>query len=293
MLVALRGAYGCYSSVAPVPKIDPGVTDSGPGIEPPPPDSGCAERKPWEGPGVTGVLPISGNTALVLSGDLYFTAEFDTGAADASDPSLGQLVAWREAGALADLWADAPPSFGQLPWENPGVTAVYISKTSGAQVIISRFRRWVRIDEEWTAAGSVVDDFLVNDAGPPAIDGSIPWEGNGITATYFAPNGASFFVISQDKGWQRTTSDPDPQNWTWTDAGFLLAETAPWQTAPLVGGRRPYEGQGVTAAYYVGGKLFVISVDRMWAHDGKTWVSSGMLASMSGWSGAPSAACKR
>jgi len=47
----------------------------------------------------------------------------------------------------------------------------------------------------------------------------------------------------------------------------------------------------VTTAYYVGAKLFVISVDKLWAYNGTAWVSSGLLSSMQGWSSAPSANC--
>jgi hypothetical protein len=291
MLAGARGAYGCYSSVAPVPKIDPGSTDSGGDTTPPDQDSGCAPRKPWEGPGVTGVLPISDSTALVLSGELYFTADFNTGVADASDPALGKITAWRDTGSVRKLWTTAPPAFGGYPWDDPGVTAVYLTKTTGSQVIISRYRRWVHAGDQWPAAGSVVDDWLLNDAGPPSLDGAVPWEGAGVTATYFSPTGTSFYVISQNMGWMRKTTDPDPKNWTWADAGFLLSEMAPFQSAPLVEGVHPYDGKGVTTVFYLGPKLFVISVDKMWAYDGKAWILASSLKTLPDWMSAPTAEC--
>jgi len=292
-LFFLAIAYGCYSSVAPVPKIDPGDIDSGSSSSGIPVDSGCAPRKPWEGPGVTGVLPNGGDTAYVLSGDRYFVAQFDV-SGDAGDPTLGNVLAWRESGMIKDLWNDAPNALGGFIYDDPGVTAVYISKTNGAQVIINRFRRWVRAGDQWPVVGSVTDDWIFNDAGPPIFPeegGTEPWQGDGVSATYFGPNGATFTVISQNRGWTRKTSDPDPKNWTWNDAGFALADTAPFSTAPAVGGQRPFEGKGVTTAYYVGAKLFVISVDKLWAYNGTAWVSSGLLSSMQGWSSAPSANC--
>ena len=291
----LFAAWGCYSSIAATPKIDPDTDDADlPFEETGSTTDACAPRKPWEGPGVTGVLPIDSRTALVLNGDRYFTAEFDIAGGDASDANMGRLVAWRERGHLKDLWSKAPAVIGAKPWDDPGVTAAYIDKTSGAQVIISQFRRWVRQGDDWLA-GSVVEDWVVNDAGPPIADGGrAPWEGPGVTSAYFVPGGSFFHAISQDKQWVRRTSDPDQKNWSWiADSGVDLVTIKPWSTAPGIGGRRPFEGKGVTAAYYIGSKLFVISVDRMWTTNGTTWVASGELKSMPVWSSAPSADCPR
>jgi hypothetical protein len=292
-LVVLGAAWGCYSSVAPVPKIDRLESDSGVDIEPPPPDA-CTPRRPWEGPGVTGVLPMSDSMALVLSGDRYFAADFETSGGDAGDPTLGRPLAWRESGLLRDLWFDAPPAVGRAPWDDPGVTAVYITKAEGAKVIISGFRRWVYDRDNWAAAGTVVDDWLIADAGPPPVDGQAPWEGPGVTATYYTPTRNFFYVISGGRAWMRRTFDEDPNNWTWADAGYNLVDSPAWSSAPAVGGQRPWEGKGVTAAYYLGPKLFVMSVDRMWVRNGSSseWLESGMIAEMPGWSSAPAAGCE-
>jgi hypothetical protein len=295
VVVLLAAARGCYSSVAPTAKIDPGAGDSGLPVGPPPDGDACVPRKPWEGPGVTGVLPIRSNSALVISADRYFVADFDTRSADASDPTLGAVTAWHETGDLRQLWSNAPPVVGARPWDDPGVTSVFIDKVTGDQLVISRFRRWVREGDKWIAAGNIVDDWLVGDAGPTPLDGQVPWEGAGVTATYFAPDGAFFTAVSENKGWLRRTSDPDPKNWTWVGEGgaFLLGDTTPWSTAPAVGGQRPYEGKGVTTAYYIGSKFFVVSVDKMWVHDGKSWVASGPLKDMPGWGSAPAADCAK
>ena len=186
-LFVLFLARGCYSSVAPTARIDPGETDTGPpGVIEPSPDA-CAERKPWEGPGVTGLLPIGDSRALVLSGDRYFEAEFDTAGTDASDPTIGRLLGWRQTGLLKDLWRDAPPAFGAFPWDEPGVTTAHLTQQRTTQVIISHSRRWARNATDWQAAGSVVDDWVINDAGPHELDGQVPWEGPGVTAAYFRP----------------------------------------------------------------------------------------------------------
>lgn len=288
MLVLARG---CYSSVAPIAKIDPGLVDSGTSVDPPAADA-CVRRKPWEGPGFTGLIPFDASNALVLNGDRYFKAEFDTTGADASDPTLGRVIAWHETGLLKDLWDTAPPYVGLEPWDDPGVTAAYITKGgTGRQIIISRFRRWIHEGDQW-GAGSIVDDWLINDAGPGELDGQVPWGGPGVTAAYFNPTGDSFYAISQNKGWLRRTADPDPKNWTWSpDGGFNLALAAPWSSAPVVAGQHPYDGKGVTTAYYIGPKFFVVSVDKMWVHDGKRWTASGALKDMPGWASAPAASC--
>jgi hypothetical protein len=283
---------GCYSSVAATPRIDPGDDDVDAGVEAPKADR-CVPRKPWEGPGVTGLLPLEGSTALVISGELYFSGEFDTSGADAADPTLGTLMAWRESGTLQELWQRVPAALGAYPWDNPGVTAAYFlpnAKPSPARVVISHSRRWVQQGDTWPAAGTVVDDWVINDAGPPAIDGAVPWQGPGVTATYFNATGSSFTVISQDKAWVRRTVDADPRNWTW-DAGFPLAEAPNWKNAQPIAGTRPWEGKGVSAAWHVGPKLFVVSVDRMWTYDGLRWTALGMLSSLPGWSSAPAAGC--
>jgi hypothetical protein len=285
--------WGCYSSVAPTAVIDPGTLDSGLPITHPDAADACVSRKPWEGPGVTAVLPIGGNNGLVVSGDRYFKAEVDVSGSDASDPTLGAITTWHESGLLKDLWAGAPSVIGVEPWDDPGVTAAYIDKASGDQIIISRFRRWVYDGTQWPAVGNITDDWIIGDAGPiPLEGGPAPWEGAGVTAGYFTPNGSLFYAISKNTGWVRRTSDPDPRNWTWTpDGGFLLADSKEWSSAPAISGQRPYDGAGVTTAYYVGPKLFVISADRMWSYNGTAWTALGMLKDVEGWSSAPSAGC--
>ncbi len=290
---ALLVARGCYSSIAPTAKIDPGVDDSG--LPPVPPSAGdaCAPRRPWEGPGVTGVVPNGASSALVVSGDRYFIADLDTTSLDASDPQLGRVTSWHDSGNLARLFAGAPRFIGLEPWDDPGVTAIWIDKASGAQVVVSRFLRWAHQGDQWPAAGNITDDWIQNDAGPEPLDGAVPWEGPGVTAGYFTPNGAEFHAVSKDKIWIRKTSDTDPRNWTWVPDGgaFPLADRAPFSTAPAVGGVRPFDGKGVTAAYFVGAKFFLISVDKMWIYDGAAWSGSGLVKDMPGWSAAPTAAC--
>jgi hypothetical protein len=291
-VVGVAAAYGCYSSIAPTAMIDPGTQDSGLPPVPPGGKDACAPRRPWEGPGVTGVLPTGATSALVVSGDRYFVADIDTTSPDAADPTLGRVTAWHESGNLRALWSTAPRVIGLEPWDDPGVTAVYIDKATGTQVIISRFLRWVHNGDQWPVSGNITDEWIQNDAGPPALDGAVPWEGPGVTAGFFSPGGAQFTAVSKDKGWLRTTTDPDPRNWTWDpDGGFTLGSREPWASAPVIGGARPFDGNGVTTAYYVGPRFFVISVDKMWVYDGATWSSSGMLKDMPGWADAPAAPC--
>lgn len=285
-------AYGCYSSVAPTAKIDLGELDADLPVDPGPSDA-CVARRPWEGPGITGLLPIGDSTALVISRDRYYVAEFDTASTDASTPELGRVKAWRESGMLSDLWSGAPAFVGFRPWEGLGVTATYLAKSDRSrQIIISGFRRWVHQGNDWPAVGSIVDDWLIDDAGPTPVEGRVPWQGEGVTAAFFSPSGNDFFAVSKDTIWPRRTSDPDPNKWRWIpDAGYPVSATSPFSSAPAVGGRRPHEGPGVTAAFYVGPKLFVASVDRLWAWSGTAWLVASSIPSLSDWSSAPSAGC--
>ena len=74
---------------------------------------------------------------------------------------------------------------------------------------------------------------------------------------------------------------------------YEMKDIAMWSGAPAVENQRPYEGKGVTAAWYLpSGKLFVFSVDRMWTHDGTRWTSSGLVKNQPGWDKAPTAKCQ-
>lgn len=289
-LLLLVIARGCYSSIASEASVGvEGEDDSGTTNVPPEagPDA-CAPQRPWEGVGITGLLCPDGVHALFLSGDRYYEADF-MAVADAGDSSVGHVIAWHNAGLLKDIWSDAPSVIGLKPWGDPGVTAAYVSKT-GYPVVINRFRRWSHDATGWDG-GIIVDEWFINDAGPPPVDGAVPWSGDGVTAAYFAPGGASFQAISKDIVWTRDTTAPDPANWTWvTDGGtYRLADI--WASAPPVGGQKPYEGRGVTAAYYLGGKYFVFSGDKMWALQNGNWAESGMLKDMPGWTSAPTSRC--
>lgn len=67
-----------------------------------------------------------------------------------------------------------------------------------------------------------------------------------------------------------------PGSWAGTSEQGL-SSTAPWSSAPSVGGQRPWEGAGVTATVSVGSTLYVFSRDRYFALD----VSSGDEAAWS------------
>jgi hypothetical protein len=248
------------------------------------------------GPGITGVLPTTGDEALVLSGDRYFKAIFDTRAGDAASPLIGRVTEWKESGHIKELWGDAPlVDQAFAPWDELGVTAAYVMKGTREQVIISRFRRWARSGNAWAEPGTVVDDWLLNDAAPPQVDGQAPWTGpSGVTATYFTPDQDTFFALSRGTAWRRRTADPNPLNWSWDtgDGGaYNLSDNAMWQAAPPVGGVKPWDGPGVTAAWYIGLKFFVVSVDKMWTHDGRSWTSAELVKDAPGWKTAPAAKC--
>jgi hypothetical protein len=291
--LAWSAAWGCYSSVAAPPHIDPPDADDSLPTSTAPDTNTCVPRKPWEGPGVTGVLPVSANMALVINGDRYITGEFNLSGTDVNDPNLGALKAWHESGMLKDLWADAPAVVGSRPWDDPGVTAAYIDRATNAQVIINQFRRWTRNAGNWSV-GSVHDDWTVNDAGPPVPDGGrAPWEGVGVTAAGFNNDGTQFWVFSQRPYWIRDNSSADPTNAWRRDAPYDPAAKAPFQTAPLVNGQHVYDGKGVTALFNAGPKYFFISGDKYWVTDLTNWPTAGALYDLDGWKNAPAIGCGR
>lgn len=290
-------AWSCYSSNAPPLPTETENEDAALPVAPRQDGATCVPRRPWDGPGVTGVLPIrpGGDNVLVISADHYAVAELDTAPADAGEPRLGSVVAWRESGHLRDLWSSAPPALGGRPWDPPGVTAAYVDKLTGDSIIVSQFRRWRLKGSEWIAAGSIADELIVNDAGPPVEDGGrAPWAGPGVTAASYTGSGGRFHMYSRDREWVRITSDSDPSKWLWINGGALtLATTNPWPDAPQVGGQRPHEGPGITAVFFIGPKLVVFSVDKYWTTDQHAWFGSGFVKDAIGWSSAPTVGCER
>jgi hypothetical protein len=289
-------AWGCYSSIAPVPKVEldePQGTSSSGVLPPDETVDGCAPRTLDKAPGVTGMVPTGKGAGEVylLSGDRYFTAVLNT-----VDGGVNQGVpqTWGESGHIKTLWADNPPIDGINVWSEEGITATYQPKEFQAYFVINRAKRWGLTPGGWVVAtdgkpNTVADDWIVNGNGPPAIDGVAPWQGPGVTAVYYNPTNTTMYVHSGAKLWVRNVTGNDPATWSWlryeADAGpeagtrvtGNLADIPMWQSAPVVGGQRPWEGKGVTAAWYIGPRLFVFNVDKYWIWEGSRWEKSGVV----------------
>ena len=301
VVASLLGTATCYTSE--VPPIAVRAFDGG---SPPVADGGdrCTPRRPWEDAGVTGMIFRGENEGLVLSKDRYYTVSFH--------PTTGDVMTWGKTGLLRHIWSDAPPILSQRPWEGAGVTAAYRERGGTREVIFNRFRLWKHVpnaESTWEHAGSVVDEWGLGDTpdggdasvggGPPAVDGKRPWEGAGITGSYWFGNEAALFIFSQDRSWF-TSAQGDPTRWSWF-AG-KLADNADWQRAPPVTEadgkmQRPYELPAITAAWERNSKSYYVSKDKLWILEPRPaptpvqWTTATLLKDAPGWNTAPANGC--
>jgi endonuclease/exonuclease/phosphatase family metal-dependent hydrolase len=125
------------------------------------------------------------------------------------------------------------------------------------------------------------DDAGDDDAGDDDSDGPLlgPWEGGTISAAWLDPAGFGYHAVNRRLAWDVESCPADPGHWS-PDAGADLPETAPWSSAPAVDGQFPWDGDGVTAAWTIGNKLYVVSRDRYWVLDSGagSWLASGLLS---------------
>jgi len=122
----------------------------------------------------------------------------------------------------------------------------------------------------------------LNTAGEPltscAAPLRYPWDDGGITAAWHTQDGSVLTLVSRDKLW----------NLRWSDSAWIFAgkvkEVAPFTTAPLVNGRHPWDGPGITAAWHNPDNtiLTIVSGDRWWNLQwiGNVWHSQGMLKNL-------------
>jgi hypothetical protein len=243
-----------------------GTAGSGTGGSP------CTPSKPYEGSGVTAAYEGPSGTALTLiSVDKYWLFDWTSG--------------WSGSGLLASVpaWSAAPAVGGLKPYEGEGVTAAYNDPSFGQFAIISKDKYWIfdRTSNSWTSSGLLQDAW----AAAPEVNGLKPFQGDGVTAAYNNPGGSTLTIISRDKYWLYTWGTS-----TWS-AGGLLSNA--WSAAPSVAGVKPFEGDGVTAAYNDPSvsTLSIISRDKYWQYTWATssWTGSGSLADA--WATAPTVGC--
>ena len=146
------------------------------------------------------------------------------------------------------------------------------------------------------ADSAQLDGAPLDTGGPPppdaAVDGPIsncpaggyqPFDGDGVTAALNAPDGRTLLIFSRDKYWTF--------QWEvgWGASRGYVRDL--WARFPAVGGARPWEGAGITAAWRTPGQneVTVVSRDRYWAFpwpDGAVR-TSGLLKDA--WVSAPAA----
>jgi len=167
-------------------------------------------RQVFEGPGVTASASIGGNL-FFFSKDLYFV--FDTNAG-----------AWVASGDLNIAWAALADVEGVNVLER-GVTAAWRAP-DGRLVVVSGDRFWVFNVNGTDPAGWELSEsnLLVNNglwAKAPAVDGLKPWEGVGVTATWYSPSRRQLGVISEDRFWVFDISAVDGGRWSPVSSGKI------------------------------------------------------------------------
>jgi endonuclease/exonuclease/phosphatase family metal-dependent hydrolase len=117
--------------------------------------------------------------------------------------------------------------------------------------------------------------------GAGALEGE-PWQGGHLTAAWAEPDNDRYLAISVGLQWDVEMCGA-PASWSTAQGGDMESRPG-WSSAPVVSGQRPWEGTGVTAAWRIGDKRYIISVDKYWVYDGQ-WLASGNLSDV--WQDAP------
>ena len=124
-------------------------------------------------------------------------------------------------------------------------------------------------------------------SGPQPVNGRLPWDPPGVTASWSAVNGTVRTYVSKDLYWRRSFANGA---WSWSQGHVNTLQW--WSSAPPDAGtgHRPWEGDGVTAVFRAAGRLWIISKDKYWRLDEGTgsW-QNGRLIQI--WSGAPASVC--
>lgn len=175
------------------------------------------------------------------------------------------------------------PCVPSKPFEQAGVTAAYEGPSGAPLTIVSVDKYWLYDwASGWTTSGLLAA--LPAWSAAPLVGGLRPYEGAGVTAAYNDPSLTQLAIVSKDKYWIFDRSSN-----SWTGSGLLQDA---WSAAPDVNGLKPYQGDGVTAAYNNAAStvLTVISKDKYWIYTWATasWSGGGLLSSA--WSAAPTVA---
>jgi hypothetical protein len=134
--------------------------------------------------------------------------------------------------------------------------------------IISKDKYW-ELDQKsspavWTRAAHIANVAPFNSA--PAVNGLHPWEGEGITATWTMPseNHRYLRIVSKNRFYRY-----DYQTGAWYNGPNPFTDPKNyWLKAPPINGLRPWEGEGITAAWVQSDNLLrIVSRNRFYRYN--------------------------
>ena len=236
----------------------------------------CRIATPRDGPSFVTTHPTGANFLIGTSTRAWVNPVATT-----------QLGRWQLSGhtvlANAAPWRNAAAVGGQRPWQGPGVTAAWREDATVVLVSQNRFWRFRRsASGAWTVTGGWLANWL---SSARSVNGRRPWQGAGVTAawTRTTQRGTSLTLVSGALFWEFAR-----QNGTWLRRREGQLASAPgWTGAPAVAGLRPWQGGGVSSAWYDPHRKVVgiVNQRRYWilyaaGEDPRRWrwVATGNLA---------------
>jgi hypothetical protein len=216
-------------------------------------------QKPYEGPGITAGWQSPDKVLHIISKDKYWALN-----------QGGAQSVWTKASHIKNIapFSTAPAVNGLRPWEGEGITATWTVPGEGHRYLrIMSKNRFYRYDYQtgaWYNGPIPFTDPTNYWSKAPAVNGLRPWEGEGITAVWAAPDGF-LRVVSRNRFYRY---NPRTSRWDFAQAFPLRDAKNLWNKAPLnnsIDRARPWEGAGITAAWVKDGSLLQIkSRDRYW-----------------------------
>jgi hypothetical protein len=227
-----------------------------------PSDTVRVGQKPYEGPGITAGWHSADKVLHIISKDKYWELN-----------QSGASSLWTMATDIYNVapFASAPAVNGLRPWEGDGITATWTVPSENHRYlrIISK-NRFYRYDYQtgaWYNGPNPFTDPMNYWSKAPAINGLRPWEGEGITAVWAAPDNY-LRIVSKNRLYRFNYAK---QQWDFASAFPLADRNNAWNKAPLnndVDRLKPWEGEGITAAWVKDGYLLQIkSRDKYWELD--------------------------
>jgi hypothetical protein len=229
-------------------------------------------RKPHNEHGITAAWHTpDGSLLTIVSRDKLWNYQWSTGT-------------WHSAGNIKDIppFFNAPLVNARKPWEGPGITAAWHTQDNSILTIISKDLYW---NLQWSTSGWISSGLVQNlppfssmTAATHGVDGLLPWQGAGITASWHSQNGSVLSIVSEYRFWNL--------NWTsGTSAVFQAGSNKRLWEVPFFAGSdqkccknipgivgstidfsQLWEGAGVTAAWHTfnNATLTLVSENKLW-----------------------------